>query len=64
MKRVEASDVSLTLGVARLQKSARGIEARDPIHGHLLGVFEAEPPHRFIIKRGEQYVIVNAPAAS
>ncbi len=63
MHETKRDGVAVLIGIARLVPSPRGIEVRDPVHGHLLGVFEREAPHRLVIKRGNQFVIVEAPTA-
>jgi hypothetical protein len=46
---------------ARIVETVRGREARSPKKNHLLGVFNDE--NQFVIKRGDEVVIVEVPKA-
>jgi hypothetical protein len=46
---------------ARIVETVRGREARSPKKNHLLGVFNHE--NQFVIKRGDEVVIVEVPKA-
>jgi hypothetical protein len=46
---------------ARIVETVRGREARSPKKNHLLGVFNDD--YQFVIKRGDELVIVEVPKA-